>query len=58
MKHLVQLHLSRDCNRPALAADAGAMLADVGSSAAVITAVQYATSRVIQLDGKQQHVPA
>ena len=58
IRHVVQLHLSRDCNRPGLAADAGAeALADVGSSAAVITAVQYATSRVIQLDGKQQQVP-
>jgi phosphoribosyl 1,2-cyclic phosphodiesterase len=50
LKHLVQLHLSRDCNTPALAAAAGrAALAEVGSSAAVTTAQQYHASHVISL---------
>src|SRR4051812_48313381 len=52
LKHLVQLHLSRDCNLPSLAQEAGrAALADVGSAAVVTTAQQYAASRVIALDG-------
>jgi uncharacterized NAD-dependent epimerase/dehydratase family protein len=51
LKHLVQLHLSRDCNLPSLAQEAGrAALADVKSGAAVTTAQQYAASRVISLD--------
>jgi phosphoribosyl 1,2-cyclic phosphodiesterase len=59
IRHVVQLHLSRDCNRPALAAEAGReALADVGSTAAVITATQYATSRAIPLDSDRQRVPA
>jgi phosphoribosyl 1,2-cyclic phosphodiesterase len=52
LKHVVQLHLSRDCNLPSLAEEAGrAALADVGSAAAVTTAQQYAASRIISLDG-------
>jgi phosphoribosyl 1,2-cyclic phosphodiesterase len=51
LRHLVQLHLSRDCNRHSLAAEHGkAALADVGSSALVTTANQYAASRIISLD--------
>lgn len=51
LRHLVQLHLSRDCNRHSLAAEHGrAALADVGSSAIVTTASQYAASRIISLD--------
>ena len=51
LKHVVQLHLSRDCNLPALAQEAGrAALADVGSPATVTTAQQYAASRIISLD--------
>jgi phosphoribosyl 1,2-cyclic phosphodiesterase len=51
LRHLVQLHLSRDCNRQSLAAEHGrAALAEVGSSAAVTTANQYAASRIISLD--------
>jgi phosphoribosyl 1,2-cyclic phosphodiesterase len=50
LKHVVQLHLSRDCNTPALAAAAGrAALAEAGSSAAVTTAQQYHASHVISL---------
>jgi phosphoribosyl 1,2-cyclic phosphodiesterase len=51
LRHLVQLHLSRDCNRQSLAAERGrAALVDVGSSALVTTANQYAASRIISLD--------
>ena len=52
LKHLVQLHLSRDCNRPTLAQKAGlAALSDVKSTATVTTAQQYAVSKIISLDG-------
>jgi phosphoribosyl 1,2-cyclic phosphodiesterase len=48
--HVVQLHLSRDCNRPVLAADAAAMaLADVGSRARVTTAQQDHPTRLLDL---------
>ena len=51
IRHLVQLHLSRDCNRPSLAAEVGrAALDAVGSAAAVTTAQQYAVSHIISLD--------
>ena len=57
LKHLVQLHLSRDCNLPTMALEAGrTALADVGSAAAVMTAQQYATSRIISLDGDMNRV--
>jgi phosphoribosyl 1,2-cyclic phosphodiesterase len=57
LKHLVQLHLSRDCNTPTKAQDAGrAALADVRSSASVVTAQQYAASRIISLDGDTKRV--
>jgi len=59
IRHLVQLHLSRDCNRPALAAAAGReALADVGSRATLTTAEQYTASRPIALDGDRKRVPA
>lgn len=52
LRHLVQLHLSRDCNRPTLAAEHGAKaLASCGSSAVVTTAQQFRASRIIPLDG-------
>jgi phosphoribosyl 1,2-cyclic phosphodiesterase len=52
LKHLVQLHLSRDCNTPAKALSAArAVLAEVGSAAAVMTAQQFAASRIISLEG-------
>jgi phosphoribosyl 1,2-cyclic phosphodiesterase len=55
LKHLVQLHLSRDCNLPSLAREAGqAALAAVGSAAIVATAQQYAASRIISLDGEMK----
>lgn len=42
LRHLVQLHLSRDCNRPDLAAKAGrAALERDAPTAAVITATQF-----------------
>ena len=50
LKHLVQLHLSRDCNTPTLAAAAGrAALAESASAAAVTTAQQYHASHIISL---------
>lgn len=59
LRHLVQLHLSRDCNRPTLAAEHGAMaLADVGSAAIVTTAQQFAAARIISLEnGFSRHRP-
>jgi phosphoribosyl 1,2-cyclic phosphodiesterase len=51
LRHLVQLHLSRDCNRPSLAAEIGrAALADAGSQASLFTAKQHAPSPMIGLD--------
>jgi phosphoribosyl 1,2-cyclic phosphodiesterase len=51
LKHLIQLHLSRDCNLPSLAAAAGrAALAGVGSRATVTTAQQYHPSQIITFD--------
>jgi phosphoribosyl 1,2-cyclic phosphodiesterase len=52
LRHVVQLHLSRDCNRPDLAAEFGrAALADVGSPAAVTTARQDRPTAIISLEG-------
>jgi len=52
LRHLVQLHLSRDCNRPSLAAEYGAKaLASCRSSAVVTTAQQFRASRIIALEG-------
>lgn len=51
LRHLVQLHLSRQCNRPRLAAEFGrAALADLGVTAAVMTALPQAASWIITLD--------
>ena len=48
--HLVQLHLSRDCNHPFLAESAGRnALADLNPSAVVLTATQDAPARSIEL---------
>jgi len=59
IRHLVQLHLSRDCNRPTLAAAAGReALSDVSSKATLTTAEQYAASRPIALDGALKRMPA
>ena len=53
LRHLIQLHLSRDCNRPNLAREAGrAILADMGSGAAVTTAQQDSVTNGIDLDGE------
>jgi phosphoribosyl 1,2-cyclic phosphodiesterase len=49
--HLVQLHLSRDCNHPVLAESAGRnALADLNPSACVTTARQDSPARSIVLD--------
>ncbi|HEY5315055.1 MAG TPA: MBL fold metallo-hydrolase [Pirellulales bacterium] len=51
LKHVVQLHLSRDCNRPALAAIAARQaLAACGSTAQVHTATQDHPLRTIGLE--------
>ncbi len=51
LRHVVQLHLSRDCNRPALAFKTGRdLLAELGSSAQVTTAAQDRVTHVIRLD--------
>ncbi|MBN9522666.1 MBL fold metallo-hydrolase [bacterium] len=48
--HLVQLHLSRDCNHPFLAESAGRnALADLNPAAVVLTAKQDAPARSIEL---------
>jgi phosphoribosyl 1,2-cyclic phosphodiesterase len=48
--HLVQLHLSRDCNHPFLAESAGRnALADLSPSAVVVTATQDAPAKSIPL---------
>ncbi|HJZ94101.1 MAG TPA: MBL fold metallo-hydrolase [Gemmataceae bacterium] len=50
LRHVIQLHLSRECNRPTLAAEHGrAALADSGSVAALTTARQDVASPVISL---------
>ena len=50
LTHLVQLHLSRDCNHPSLAESAGRnALADLAPSASVVTARQDVPSRSIPL---------
>jgi hypothetical protein len=47
---VVQLHLSRDCNTPELAAEAGrAVLREVGSNATLVTASQYQPAASIPL---------
>lgn len=57
LRHLVQLHLSRDCNRAKLAAEAGRLaLAEVGSNALVTTATQLNASHIIALDGEGRRV--
>ena len=50
LTHLVQLHLSRDCNHPGLAESAGRnALADLHPAASVVTARQDVPSRSIAL---------
>jgi len=53
LRHVVQLHLSRECNHPALAAEFGrAALSDVGSPATLTTARQDRATPIISLDGE------
>ncbi len=50
LQHLVQLHLSRDCNHPDLAVDsARAILAEAGSAATVVTAEPDVVSRRLHI---------
>ena len=50
LRHLVQLHLSRECNRPRLAAEtARGMLADLGAAVEVHTASQDRNSPTIEV---------
>jgi phosphoribosyl 1,2-cyclic phosphodiesterase len=59
LKHVVQLHLSRDCNKPTLAAQTGlAALAEIGCSAQVTTATQERVTRPLDLDGPARPRPA
>jgi phosphoribosyl 1,2-cyclic phosphodiesterase len=52
LRHLVQLHLSRDCNNPELArATAQAVLERLGATAEVHTASQNETGRTLDLVG-------
>jgi phosphoribosyl 1,2-cyclic phosphodiesterase len=52
LRHLVQLHLSRECNRPRLAAAVGkAALDQVGCIAKVVTASQHRSSRMFEVGG-------
>lgn len=52
LRHLVQLHLSRECNTPALAAKAGrAAMADAAPSAVVVTASQFEPTATLDLGG-------
>ena len=52
LRHLVQLHLSRECNKVRLAAAAARQALDaVKSDAAITTAAQDRVSNVIELDG-------
>lgn len=58
LRHLVQLHLSRDCNRPDLAAKAGrAALDHDAPSAAVITATQFHPTTPLLLTARTGHRP-
>lgn len=51
LRHLVQLHLSRECNRPALAREAARMLlAELGLSIGLQTAEQDAASAILHLN--------
>jgi len=51
LRHLVQLHLSRECNRPALARETAQMLLEeLGVSVAVHTAEQNAASATLHLN--------
>jgi phosphoribosyl 1,2-cyclic phosphodiesterase len=50
LRHLIQLHLSRQCNLPALAAAAGRQAVDdCGSSTSIQTASQDATTRPVEI---------
>jgi phosphoribosyl 1,2-cyclic phosphodiesterase len=50
LRHVVQLHLSRDCNRPDLAASAGrAALAEFAPEAEVVTASQFTPTAPLSL---------
>ena len=57
LKHLVQLHLSKDCNTAALARDAAAaVLGRLGSAARVVTATQYAATVPIDIPPRPRSV--
>ncbi|HEX3146556.1 MAG TPA: MBL fold metallo-hydrolase [Gemmataceae bacterium] len=57
LKHLVQLHLSRECNTPTKALAGGReALSDMGSPAEVMTAQQFAVSRIISLEGNMRRL--
>jgi phosphoribosyl 1,2-cyclic phosphodiesterase len=58
LRHLIQLHLSRDCNRPDLAAKAGrAALERDAAAATVITATQFHPTTPLILTPRSEHRP-
>jgi ribonuclease BN (tRNA processing enzyme) len=58
LRHLVQLHLSRDCNRPALAAaEARAALGELAEAVQVHTACQDTPSPTFHLSGGKNGIP-
>src|SRR5262249_17271992 len=58
LRHLVQLHLSRECNRPALAlAAARAVLDGQGATIVVHTASQDEPGPTLHLDGRPAEKP-
>jgi phosphoribosyl 1,2-cyclic phosphodiesterase len=59
LRHLVQLHLSRDCNRPALArAAAQALLEEMDLSIALHVAEQQTVSATLHVNGSAGPAPA
>lgn len=56
LQHVVQLHLSEDCNRPALARQAArAVLTELSYSVRIHTAQQHKPGRVLQLNPVWDH---
>ena len=64
LRHLVQLHLSRECNRPAIAREAArALLEELGVTLTLHTAEQHAAGTTLHLNadsrrGRSRRAPA
>jgi phosphoribosyl 1,2-cyclic phosphodiesterase len=55
LRYLIQLHLSRECNTPKLAAKAGqSAMADAAPSAVVVTATQFRPTATLDLSGPRR----